>query len=208
MVTDDIKYRVIVGLGNPGKEYEMTRHNIGFLIVDCLLPDDGKAWRRHECGCLMNEINIDDKSIHLVKPLTYMNRSGMAVRGIIDNFSLPLSSILVVHDDIDVPLGQIRYRFGGSDGGHLGVRSVIETVGGSGFTRLRVGIDRPSGAKDTALYVLSRFSEEEMDVVKKVVSLSCESIIYLLKNGLSKTMNRYNRKQIEPGIKTSETLLH
>lgn len=188
--------QLIVGLGNPEPKYEQTRHNIGFAAVDAA----SSAWgiplseNRKFQGAFGEGKLLADK-IRLLKPLTYMNNSGQAIRAVTDWYKLPPSSVLVIYDDMDLPLGKIRLRLSGSAGGHNGMKSAIAHLGTQNFPRLRIGIGKPQAAiKDasTVSYVLGRFSPGENQIVSQALQLVLEAVELSIKQGVEKAMNRYN----------------
>lgn len=166
---------MIVGLGNPGKEYERTRHNAGFMVVDAFAKAHGMTWK-HEAGLrsMLAEGNIDGTKLILVKPTTYMNASGEAVRLVMDRFRVPASSVLVVSDDVDLPLGSMRYRTEGGPGGHNGLKSLIALLGTQVFARLKIGVGAPSEHIALEDHVLSKFVKEEHGVIDRVVAKALE----------------------------------
>ncbi len=185
--------KLIFGLGNPGREYERTRHNVGFQVLDILARRHGATFSSHKFRALAARIRVDGEDALLVKPLTYMNLSGEAVGPIVRFYKVPLEEILVVYDDLDLPFGVLRMRPKGGSGGHKGMKSIIQHLGTSDFPRLRVGIGRPPGRMDPADYVLSPFSpaeEEEMAVVRE---LAADVVELWIREGLERAMERANR---------------
>lgn len=166
--------KLIVGLGNPGPEYRNTRHNFGFLFVDRLERE----------GVL--------PSVRCLKPSTYMNRSGEEVAAWVRRHRVPRGSILLVYDEISLPLGRIRLRLSGSSGGHLGMRSVIESLGSQDIPRLRLGVGPVPEGQDAAEFVLSPFSRKEMAVVEEVLEKSLEAVRTAVQEGFEKAMSLYN----------------
>lgn len=166
---------MIVGLGNPGKEYERTRHNSGFMVVDAFAKAHGMTWK-HDAGfrSMIAESNIDGTKIILVKPTTYMNTSGDAVRMVMDRFHVPATSILVISDDVDLPLGSMRYRTEGGPGGHNGLKSIISCLGTQLFARLKIGVSAPPEHIALEEYVLQKFVKEEHGVIDRVVVKAVE----------------------------------
>src|SRR5438552_1736530 len=150
---------LIVGLGNPGREYEKTRHNVGFRFVDALAAAHGMTFSKKQSKALVADGTIGDHKVLLAKPQTYMNLSGEAVRGLMDFYKIPLSNLLVVSDDLDIPAGTLRIREKGGAGGQKGLKSIIEHLGTPEFARMRVGIGRPPGRMDPAAYVLQDFDK-------------------------------------------------
>jgi PTH1 family peptidyl-tRNA hydrolase len=190
--------QLIVGLGNPEPKYEQTRHNIGFAAVDAL----ARSWNiplsenRKFQGEFGEGVSPNREKIRLLKPLTYMNLSGQAIRAVTDWYKLPPESILVIYDDMDLPVGKMRLRLSGSAGGHNGMKSAIAHLGTQNFSRLRIGIGKPEQAVSnngkTISHVLGRFSATENQVVTKLLPLVVECVEVCLKQGVEKAMNRYN----------------
>lgn len=171
----DSKVRVLVGLGNPGKDYERTRHNAGFMVLDAFVKTHGLSWK-HEPSLrsMIAEGNIDGVKTICAKPTTYMNASGEAVRLVIDRFHASKESILVVSDDVDLPLGSLRFRKEGSAGGHNGLKSIIAAVGTQVFARLKIGVNPPPENVPLENYVLSKFVKDEHGVIDRVVERAVE----------------------------------
>ncbi|MPZ51467.1 MAG: aminoacyl-tRNA hydrolase [Acidimicrobiia bacterium] len=162
--------RVLVGLRNPGLDYVGTRHNVGYEVVEVLAFDHKIELGNGPSGvrCDVATVRVDDTRLMLAAPQTYMNESGAAVRALLDYHSIEDSDLLVIHDDIDLPFGKVKVAFGGGAGGHNGLRSVIQHLGHRDFHRLKIGVGRPPGRMDPAVYVLNRFGKserEEMDIV-------------------------------------------
>lgn len=184
--------KVIVGLGNPGAEYAETRHNAGFLAVDGYAEQLSIEFRVKFQGQWAEAVGKTGK-ILLLKPQTYMNLSGRAVRELLQFYKIPCEDLLVVHDDMDLPLGKIRLRERGSAGGHNGIRSLIAELGTENFWRLKIGVGRPSANRDPAQYVLSPFTADELPVVEDVLESSGKVLDLWLNNEAVKAMNIYNR---------------
>lgn len=191
--------QLIVGLGNPEPKYDQTRHNIGFAAVDTI----SRAWQipllenRKFQGVFGEGRGPQGDKIRLLKPLTYMNLSGQAIRSVTDWYKLSRTSVLVIYDDMDLPLGKIRLRLSGSAGGHNGMKSAIAHLSTQSFPRLRIGIGRPQGASSiddpTAVsHVLGRFSSTETQLMSEVLQVVVEAVELSLKQGVEKAMNRYN----------------
>ncbi len=184
--------KIVAGLGNPGAEYAGTRHNIGFIVVDALAGKLlGKGSYKKSFSAFTARVEFEGESLLLMKPQTYMNLSGDAVGEAVRYYKLAPSDVVVIHDDMDLPLGRIRIRSSGGGGGHRGVASVISHVGGD-FIRVRVGIGRPDPRLDPADYVLSRFIEEERKEVEETVAAAAEAVLTIFKRGLSAAMNGFN----------------
>ncbi len=184
--------KAVVGLGNPGKKYEKTRHNIGFVVADALASALKCKKNLKEC-CFSFVYDCKDHDLLIVKPQTYMNNSGIAVKNLIEDYRLKPDEILVIYDDLDLPLGKIRLRKSGSSGGHRGVQSIIENIKTQNFPRLKIGIGRPISKREVVDYVLSPFSKEESLIVEKVVSVAVECLLNVLKYGIDKSLNTCNR---------------
>ncbi|HCX08058.1 MAG: aminoacyl-tRNA hydrolase [Acholeplasmatales bacterium] len=183
---------VIVGLGNIGKEYENTHHNAGFMAIDQVAKANNltflleKKFQAYIC-----EYFFEGKKNYLVKPITYMNNSGIAVKAIMDYYNLSEKELVVIYDDLDLPLGQIRIRESGSAGTHNGMKSIVNMLGTKNFARIRIGIAKQKEV-DTIDYVLSKFSKKEMETVNESLIKFPNMIDDLLKNGITYIMNHYN----------------
>lgn len=194
--------QLIVGLGNPEPKYDQTRHNIGFAAIDAI----SRSWQvplsenRKFQGAFGEGRGRQTDKIRLLKPLTYMNRSGQAIRAVVDWFKLPPSSVLVIYDDLDLPIGKLRLRLSGSSGGHNGMKSAIAHLNTQNFPRLRIGIGRPhTAASDNPAaisYVLGQFSGAETKLMSEALQLVVECVELSLKQGVEKAMNRYNNRTI------------
>ena len=170
--------KLFVGLGNPGEKYKLTRHNIGFMVLDKFIQQSSvKGWDK-KFDSFFNKIIIDQKSIILLKPLTFMNLSGYAVQKVKNFYGIDTKNIVIIHDDIDLELGKIKLKKGGGDGGHNGLKSIIKLIG-SEFNRIRIGIGRPEKISVSS-YVLNNFREEEVSLLKKIILKSCEGINLLI----------------------------
>jgi peptidyl-tRNA hydrolase, PTH1 family len=186
--------KIIVGLGNPGILYRMTRHNIGFQVIDRLAKIGHISIRTKRFKSLYGTGWIESQQVILAKPMTFMNRSGEAVKKAADFFHLRMEDLVVVHDDLDLPFGRLRFKQRGGDGGHQGIRSIIESMGGNNFLRLKVGISRPIQGLDPAEYVLATFDKAEQNQLDRILSEAAESIKVMLLEGLEKAMNRFQKK--------------
>ena len=183
---------LIVGLGNPGKTYQRTRHNLGFQVVDRLAErHDIKVGQKKFKG-QFGSGSIGDRRVCLLKPQTYMNLSGGAVAEAVNYHKIPLEQVLIAHDDVDLELGRIQVKFGGGHGGHRGLQSVIENLSADEFTRIRVGVNRPEGEADVSDYVLEPFSKAEQAIAEDAVREAAEAAAAWLQDGLTTAMNRYN----------------
>ncbi len=216
-------FQTIVGLGNPGARYDSTRHNVGFAVVDALratpLTGDrggiesdcraharaalagnlsGSGWLERN-GYSEGSLRVDDWSGSLIKPLTFMNRSGEPLQSFLSFRKIPIGDVIVVHDEIDLPFGVVRVKFDGGEGGHNGLRSISERCGGRGYVRVRVGVGKPppgsplaSAPDGVATWVLGRFSQEEQPIAEELVGRACAAVVTLVLQGLKKAQNKYN----------------
>lgn len=191
--------KIIVGLGNPGIPYRMTRHNIGLQVVDRLAKLNHIPIRTKRFKSLYGKGWIDSQQVVLAKPRTFMNRSGEAVKRAADFFHLRIEDLIVVHDDLDLPFGKLRFKHRGGDGGHQGVRSIIEMMGGNNFLRLKVGIGRPPQGMDPAEYVLETFDKVIQSHLDQILSRAAESLNVMLLEGLEKAMNQFQKKDRTEG---------
>jgi PTH1 family peptidyl-tRNA hydrolase len=193
--------QLIVGLGNPEPKYDKTRHNIGFEAVDSLARTWQISWsenRRFQAFFGEGRAANGDK-VRLLKPLTYMNRSGQAIRAVADWYKLPPESVLIIYDEMDLPVGRLRLRLSGSAGGHNGMKSAIAHLGTQNFPRLRIGIGKSSGDKDSVSHVLGKFTPEETQIMPEVLRLVVDSVELALKQGVEKAMSLYNNRIVELG---------
>lgn len=184
--------KLIIGLGNPGLRYARTRHNAGFAVVERIAGKSGE-WKDHRLASI-SPVQIDGTAVMLVRPLTYMNLSGKAVEVLLSHWNLDIEDMLVIHDDLDLPVGSIRLRPGGGSGGHKGVQSIIDSLQCQSFARLRIGIGRPPAGEDVVDYVLKPFSPEERSVLEGVWELAADAACCWVKMGIETAMNRYNRR--------------
>jgi PTH1 family peptidyl-tRNA hydrolase len=190
---------LVVGLGNPGDEYAAHRHNVGFHVVDALARAHGLAFSRDKrARARVAQGRIAQRPVILAKPQTFMNSSGQAVRRLSRSHDIPPGSILVVYDDLDLPLGRLRLRPDGGSGGHLGMQSIVDALGTQAFSRLRVGIDSPPGSMDPADYVLHPFDQEQKPVAVEAVTRAVAAIELWLAAGIVAAMDEFNRYSTEP----------
>lgn len=187
--------KLIVGLGNPGRPYAGTRHNVGFDIVDRLVARSGAGWDAAPRGIDALVARDRGRDIVLAKPLTFMNASGPAVLGLLQFFKIDLADLLVVVDDVHLELGRLRARAGGSAGGHNGLKSLMAAFGVDGFARLRVGVGRGDARRDLADHVLARFEPGEPPIVAEVVDRAADAAELFVAEGIGQVMNRFNRKE-------------
>jgi peptidyl-tRNA hydrolase, PTH1 family len=182
---------LVIGLGNPGREYERSRHNLGFLVVDELARRQSRRLNDREAKSLTTRIQLGNQEVVLAKPQTMMNLSGLAVKALRAKYNVPLGRVLIVHDDLDLPFGRLRIRKGGSSAGNHGMDSVIESLGTKDVIRLRVGIGRPAG--NGIDYVLSPFTESERAQLSDVVARVADAVEVAVNDGLEKAMTDFNR---------------
>jgi len=190
--TDNNQIRLIVGLGNPGAEYEGTRHNVGFELLDRLADHYGLEWTKERKFKAM--VARRGSELILVKPLTFMNLSGVSVAKFTGFFKVPGTGVLIAYDDISLPLGTIRFRASGSAGGHNGIKSIIQSLGHDKFPRLKIGIGESGGQGQLVGHVLGRFEPEEKEDLEKTLAIAVEGVSYALDFGLDSAMNRFNQK--------------
>jgi len=190
--------KLIVGLGNPGPEYELTPHNLGFLAIDRIASDRGVEVRNRQCRALTGRTQIGDEQVLLAKPETFMNLSGHSVRELLDEYQLrPESDLIVIYDELDLPTGTIRIRQRGRSAGHNGMESIIGALGTQEFLRIRLGI-----APETK--ILKPFSKRQLKVVDGVLDLAAEAVHVILTEGPGAAMNRFNRKPDEDEAEPDE----
>ena len=186
---------LIVGLGNPGKQYEQTRHNIGFDVIDYMANKYNIDVNREKFKGICGEGFIENKKVILLKPLTYMNLSGESIRELANFYKLEDDEIIVVYDDISLDIGRLRIREKGSAGGHNGIKSIIQNLGGDKFPRVKVGVGQP---KDNLVnHVLGKFSKEDRDHIDKVIPVVSDAIVEIVKNDAKESMNKFNGVNIE-----------
>ncbi len=183
---------LIVGLGNPGREYRENRHNIGFMVVDRLSVKLNAHFTRLQSKALVASATYSERKIILAKPQTFMNLSGQSVQGLVHFYKLPLTNILIAHDDLDLPPGTIRIRPDGGSAGQKGMTSIIERLGTDEFARLRLGIGRPPGQMQAPDYVLQDFSNADLKIIAETLNRAVDAALEFVVNGLDAAMNKYN----------------
>ncbi|MBF6145512.1 aminoacyl-tRNA hydrolase [Nocardia nova] len=190
-MTESTAPALVVGLGNPGPEYERTRHNAGFLVADVLAERVGGRFTVHKkSGADLLEARLDGRKILLAKPRTYMNLSGRPVAALARFFSVPPTEVIVVHDELDLPFGSIRLKRGGGEGGHNGLRSISNALSTKDYLRVRFGVGRPPGRQDPADFVLKPFSAPERKEVPVLVEQTADAVELLLRVGLETAQNQ------------------
>jgi len=186
--------KVVAGLGNPGTRYAGTRHNVGFATAELLARRWGVRFGRGKCQAALCQRLVGGEQVILAKPKTFMNRSGVAVECLLRMYGVAPSELIVIHDDLDLPLGRVRVKVGGASGGHLGLESVMEEIADRGFVRVRIGIGRPPAGMDPAFYVLERFRDEEKEAAQGSVTRAADAVESLLAQGIERTMNIFNAR--------------
>jgi peptidyl-tRNA hydrolase, PTH1 family len=187
--------KLIVGLGNPGRKYEGTRHNVGFDVVDRLAKEHHADWESAPRGIEALVARWRAAEVVLAKPLTFMNLSGGAIVGLLQFYKVELGDLLVVVDDVNLELGRLRTRANGSAGGHNGLKSAIEQLGTEEFARMRIGVGRGDAQRDLADHVLARFDRDERENVEATVARAAEAVELFVAEGIGQVMNRFNRKE-------------
>ena len=190
--------KLVVGLGNPGRRYARTRHNLGFLLLDRIAEARGFRIGDDRCDSLVGRGEWERESLVLAKPQTYMNNSGVAVAALLRRFRVRGADLVVAYDDLDLPFGRLRIRCGGSAGGHRGLASILQHVADRDFVRLRMGIGRPPAGLDPVEHVLSRFSAEEQQSLEDILSRAEEALEAIVLKGPVRAMEDFNRQEPAP----------
>lgn len=185
--------KLIVGLGNPGKEYENTRHNIGFMVVDKLLNKYNSLSMKSKFGGLYAEININNEKIIVLKPQKYINLSGEVVRDFVNFYKIDINDILIINDDLDLPVGKFKLKSSGSSGGHNGLKNIELHLGTDNYKRLKIGISNNKNL-DTKDYVLGKISQSDLDIINSEIDISLSIIEDFVRINFVDLMNKYNRK--------------
>jgi peptidyl-tRNA hydrolase, PTH1 family len=185
---------LIAGLGNPGKEYSSSRHNIGFKVIDEISKRLGISLKKKSFRSHFAEALLDGTKLILLKPQTYMNLSGDAVSDVVEFFKILPKELIVVYDEIDLPFGNIKIKTGGGSAGHKGIQSIINCLGHCGFVRVRVGIGKPIQKSKIIGHVLSEFEEEEKKIMEDMVVRAADAVLEIILRGLESAMNKFNRK--------------
>jgi PTH1 family peptidyl-tRNA hydrolase len=186
---------LITGLGNPGPEYEKTRHNAGFMVIDALAQAHNISVARCKFDTLFGRGSIAGQDVLLAKPQKYMNRSGTPVRLLSDYFRIQREALVIIHDDIDLTFTRLKINEKGGDGGHKGIRSLIEAFGGGDFTRVRLGVGRSENGADVTRHVLGEFLPEERDALTDLLNQACDAVLTILRKGTKEAMNRFNHNR-------------
>lgn len=191
-MSNDSNAYLIVGLGNPGSEYEHTRHNAGFDALDLIADEVGARYWKTECGALCAHVDRHGHALILAKPQSFMNLSGSSVSQLVKKYGVALDHVIVIHDDLDIPVGDIRVKFGGGLAGHNGLKSIADKTSSRDWARIRVGIGRPPGRMDAADYVLRAPRGEEREALEQAQARAAEAVLFYLDNGLVKAQDRFN----------------
>lgn len=184
--------KIIVGLGNPGKQYEKTRHNVGFMAIDKIAENLSINVNKNKFNGLIGEGTLNGEKIFLIKPQTFMNLSGNCVQEIAKFYKVQVEDIIVIHDDIDIEFGKIRIRPSGSPGTHNGMRNITDMLQSQKFPRVRIGVGKPKENQELYNFVLSEFDTNEMKILNDTINVVGDAIIELVKNGILKAMNKFN----------------
>jgi len=188
---------LVVGLGNPGREYRDSRHNIGFMLIDHLAKRFDLSFSRLESKALVTKGAYQDRRVILAKPQTYMNLSGQSIGSLVRFYKIELDNLMIVYDDVDLPMGSLRIRPAGGSGGHKGMQSIIERLSTDTVPRLRIGIGRPPGRMEAADYVLQDFTKNEAPLVMQMLDRAADAIQVYLSTGITMSMNQFNPRQEE-----------
>ncbi len=183
---------LVVGLGNPEARYEHTRHNAGFKVIDTLGENLGASYWREEAGARSSTVRLGEAQIVLAKPQTYVNLSGKSVSKLAETYGIPISRIIIVHDDLDLPAGAVRVKRGGGHGGHNGLRSINESLGSGEYPRVKMGIGRPPGRMDPADYVLEPMRGAALEDFEGMVPAAAQAVMHIVEHGVDSAMSEYN----------------
>jgi peptidyl-tRNA hydrolase, PTH1 family len=183
---------LLIGLGNPGREYKDTRHNFGFMLIDRIAVRLNARGMKVQSKAIVTDAMYEDRKLILAKPQTYMNLSGQSVQGLVHFYKIPLTNLMVLSDDLDIPFGTIRIRAAGGPGGQRGLSSVIESLGTKDFPRLRLGIGRPPGRMDPANFILQDFSRDEMKSISEILDAGADAVLEFVSKDLNAAMNKFN----------------
>ncbi|MBU2627683.1 MAG: aminoacyl-tRNA hydrolase [Proteobacteria bacterium] len=190
----ELQYKIIAGLGNPGKNYAQTRHNIGFLVVDALASKSHLLIDKSRFDSEYVKAIIKGQDVFLIKPLTYMNRSGIPIQKFASYYKVDIEDIIIVHDDMDLSFGKIKIVKSRGHGGHNGVRSIVDAFGKKDCIRIRVGVGHPGSGEDVTGHVLGGFSPDEIKILDQCIDTASDACLYILENGATAAMNFFNTK--------------
>ncbi|MGH2730997.1 MAG: aminoacyl-tRNA hydrolase [Actinomycetota bacterium] len=186
---------IVVGLGNPGERYARTRHNAGYMVISVLLERTRARLKTHKSGCVVAETRLAGQSVVLGRPTSFMNESGIGVRALVRFYKVPTARLIIVHDELDLPFGSVRIKFGGGTAGHNGLASVGSHLGTKDFVRVRVGVSRPRGRQDPADYVLTEFSAAERAELPHVLESAADAVESIVEVGVERAMNEVNTRE-------------
>ncbi len=189
----DSKYKMIAGLGNPGKDYARTRHNIGFMAIDALASKFCLIFDKTRFDSEYVKVRVKGSDVFLIKPLTFMNRSGISIHKFASYYKIEIEDIIIVHDDMDLEFGKIKIVKSRGHGGHNGVRSIMESFGNNDYIRVRVGVGHPLSGRDITGHVLGGFSQDEMSLLDKTLDTASNACLHILENGVISAMNNFNQ---------------
>jgi PTH1 family peptidyl-tRNA hydrolase len=185
---------LVLGLGNPGRKYEKTRHNVGFLVADRLAARAGETCDKSQLGALVAKVRLRDADVVLAKPQSFMNLSGQPAASLRGYYKVTNDQVIVVHDEVDIPFGQVRIKVGGGHGGHNGLRDLVARLGDGNFVRVRVGVSRPPPGWDTADYVLGAWDTSEQRELEEIVDRAADAVEAILRDGVTNAMNVFNTR--------------
>lgn len=188
---------LLIGLGNPGREYKDNRHNVGFMLIDRIAVRLNARGMKVQSKAIVMTSTFEERKLILAKPQTFMNLSGQSVQGLIHFYKIPFTNVMVLSDDLDIPFGTIRIRASGGPGGQRGLSSILEKLGTKEVPRLRIGIGRPPGRMDPANYVLQNFPRDEMNSVSEILDRAADATLEFVANGLNAAMNKFNGDAID-----------
>ena len=183
---------LLIGLGNPGREYKDTRHNFGFMLIDRIAVRLNARGMKVQSKAIVMNTTHEERKLILAKPQTFMNLSGQSVQGLVHFYKIPLTNVMILSDDLDIPFGTVRIRASGGPGGQRGLSSILEKLGTKDVPRMRLGIGRPPGRMDPSAYVLQNFSRDEMQTLSEVLDHGVEATLAFVTHGLNKAMNEFN----------------
>jgi PTH1 family peptidyl-tRNA hydrolase len=192
-VEDDGRF-VVVGLGNPGPRYETSRHNLGVMVLEILLARTNARLKSHKSGCLVADASLGGQAVALARPTSYMNESGRPLGQLVRWYKAPPERVLVIHDELDIPFGDVRVKVGGGVAGHNGLKSVAAHLRTKDFPRVRVGVSRPPGRQDPADYVLSNFSSTERKELPAILERAADAVEQVVAEGVERAMNVHNTR--------------
>jgi PTH1 family peptidyl-tRNA hydrolase len=185
---------IVAGLGNPGERYAQTRHNAGALVLEELLERTGSSLKRHKSGCLVAEASVANERIVLARPISFMNESGRPIGALLRWYKVSAARLIVIHDELDIPFGEVRVKVGGGTAGHNGLGSIVPVLGTKDFVRVRVGVSRPRGAADPVDYVLTNFSASERKELPFVLTRAADAVERVIEVGAERAMNEVNTR--------------